>query len=173
MTDKQENILKAALQLFAEQGFDSTSTSKVAKLAGVSEGLIFRHFNNKEGLLSAIMEQGKEKTAVLYSKVMLHDDPKMIIKETLEILFRVDKDDFPFWKLLYALKWNAKIYDASLSNPIKLILIEAFTQLAYEEPEVEAELILVLIDGLAMHLLLKQPQSTEKLKQSIFNKYNI
>ena len=44
MTEKQENILKAALQLFAKEGFYATSTSKVAKLAGVSEGLIFRHF---------------------------------------------------------------------------------------------------------------------------------
>ena len=44
---KKEQILNAALELFANDGFTATSTSKVAKRAGVSEGLIFRHFGNK------------------------------------------------------------------------------------------------------------------------------
>ena len=54
MTQKKENILKAALRLFAEQGYYATSTSKIAKEAGVSEGLIFRHFGNKEKLFSVV-----------------------------------------------------------------------------------------------------------------------
>ena len=37
MTEKQEKILQAALQLFAKEGYHATSTNKVAKLAGVSE----------------------------------------------------------------------------------------------------------------------------------------
>ena len=49
MTEKQKNIVNAALELFAKEGFKSTSTSKVAKKARVSEGLIFRHFKNKDG----------------------------------------------------------------------------------------------------------------------------
>ena len=60
MTDKQLNILKIALQLFANEGFHATSTSRIAKEAGVSEGLIFRHFINKEGLLRAILKQGED-----------------------------------------------------------------------------------------------------------------
>jgi AcrR family transcriptional regulator len=58
--DKKEKILTVALALFSSQGFDSTSTSLIAKKAEVSEGLIFRHFTNKEGLLMAIMEKAKE-----------------------------------------------------------------------------------------------------------------
>ena len=51
MTEKQENILNTALELFAKDGYDATSTSKIAKCAGVSEGLIFRHYGSKDGLL--------------------------------------------------------------------------------------------------------------------------
>jgi len=47
MTEKQERILETALSLFAKDGFSATSTSKVARDAGVSEGLMFRHFENK------------------------------------------------------------------------------------------------------------------------------
>ena len=44
MTNKQQKILSSALKLFAKQGFDATSTRSIAQDAGVSEGLIFRHF---------------------------------------------------------------------------------------------------------------------------------
>ncbi|MFT5243346.1 MAG: AcrR family transcriptional regulator, partial [Psychroserpens sp.] len=43
MTDKKEQILKSALELFANEGVNATSTNKIAKYAAVSEGLIFRH----------------------------------------------------------------------------------------------------------------------------------
>ena len=54
MTNKKEKILLTALELFANEGFKSVTTSKIAKEAGVSEGLIFRHFENKKGLLNAL-----------------------------------------------------------------------------------------------------------------------
>jgi len=44
MTEKQEKIIKSALELFALEGYAATSTRKAAERAGVSEGLIFRHF---------------------------------------------------------------------------------------------------------------------------------
>ncbi|MFT5056181.1 MAG: AcrR family transcriptional regulator, partial [Pseudoalteromonas distincta] len=43
MTDKQVAILQTALELFSKKGFDAVSTNLIAKEAGVSEGLIFRH----------------------------------------------------------------------------------------------------------------------------------
>lgn len=55
MTDKQRAVLDAAISLFAEKGYVATSTSEIAKKAGVSEGLIFKHFGNKEKLLHSIV----------------------------------------------------------------------------------------------------------------------
>ena len=46
MTEKQISILESALELFSSKGFDAVPTSLIAKQAGVSEGLIFRHFKN-------------------------------------------------------------------------------------------------------------------------------
>ena len=103
MTEKQEKILTTALQLFADKGYDATSTSKVAKAAGVSEGLIFRHFGNKEGLLNAIKQYGMEKAALVMGPILEEEDPKKIIKAALEMPFCIPKNQDPFWKLLYAL----------------------------------------------------------------------
>jgi len=48
-------IERAALTLFAEQGVDGVSTKSIAVAAGVSEGLLYRHFTNKDGLARELM----------------------------------------------------------------------------------------------------------------------
>lgn len=44
------------MKLFAERGFSNTSTRRVAREAGVSEGLIFHHFPTKLDLLRGALE---------------------------------------------------------------------------------------------------------------------
>ena len=54
-TVKQEQILAASIQLFAEKGFANTSTAEIAKEAGVSVGTLFNNYKTKETLLLAIV----------------------------------------------------------------------------------------------------------------------
>ncbi len=173
MTERQEKILNAALKLFAEQGFVSTSTSRVAKEAGVSEGLIFRHFENKEGLLDAILIQGQEKVNAMFQSLASISDPKEVIRRVIELPFDIDEEQKVYWKLIYSLKWQAEVYDDTMSTPIKNILIPAFEELNYPNPKAEAETILILIDGLAVAVLLRKPDQIGMIKQSILNKYSL
>lgn len=53
MTEKQRRILEAAIRLFASKGYHATSTSEIAKEAGVAEGTIFRHYKTKKDILIA------------------------------------------------------------------------------------------------------------------------
>jgi len=55
LTEKQSKILLAAIESFSEKGYASTSTSEIAKKAGVAEGTIFRHYKTKKDLLMAIV----------------------------------------------------------------------------------------------------------------------
>jgi AcrR family transcriptional regulator len=57
---RREQILETALKLFAERGFDATSTRQIAKEVGVAEGLIFHYFPTKASLLTAILEDRLE-----------------------------------------------------------------------------------------------------------------
>jgi AcrR family transcriptional regulator len=52
--DRRAAIIKAVRRVFAEKGFDGTTTRELADAAGVSEGLLFKHFPNKEALFSAM-----------------------------------------------------------------------------------------------------------------------
>ncbi len=48
---RREAVLQAARSLFAEKGFDGTSTAEIAERAGVAHGTVFHHFKTKENLL--------------------------------------------------------------------------------------------------------------------------
>lgn len=52
--DNRTKILNAALKLFITQGFDGTSTGKIAKEAEVSNGTLFYYFKTKEELISKL-----------------------------------------------------------------------------------------------------------------------
>ena len=45
-SDKRIAILEATMELVAEQGFDHTPTSQIAKKAGVGMGTVYRSGNN-------------------------------------------------------------------------------------------------------------------------------
>jgi AcrR family transcriptional regulator len=49
-------IVEAAVQLFSRQGFAASSTYEIARLAGLSEVTIFRHFPRKRDLFWAATE---------------------------------------------------------------------------------------------------------------------
>ncbi|WP_102264663.1 TetR/AcrR family transcriptional regulator [Mesobacillus jeotgali] len=55
LTEKQKKIIISAIESFADKGYSATSTSEIAKKAGVAEGTIFRHYKTKKDLLLAIV----------------------------------------------------------------------------------------------------------------------
>ncbi|MEH7494088.1 TetR/AcrR family transcriptional regulator [Neobacillus niacini] len=55
LTDKQKKIIVAAIETFSEKGYAASSTSEIAKKAGVAEGTIFRHYKTKKELLVSIV----------------------------------------------------------------------------------------------------------------------
>lgn len=54
--DRRDAIVMAAAPLFAAKGFDAVTTREVAEAAGVSEALLYRHFDNKADLYRAIQD---------------------------------------------------------------------------------------------------------------------
>ncbi|WLD94795.1 TetR/AcrR family transcriptional regulator [Alkalihalobacillus sp. AL-G] len=113
MTPKQKQILLAAVEVFAEKGYAGTSTSEIAKKAGVAEGTIFRHYKTKKELLLSIVAPVVAKLVAPFvieniRKVIDQDFPsyedflRALIKNRIEFLrshFRVIKifmQEIPF-----------------------------------------------------------------------------
>jgi AcrR family transcriptional regulator len=54
--DRREQIMEAALQVFASKGYSRASNKDIARQAGITPGLIYHYFESKEALLKAIFE---------------------------------------------------------------------------------------------------------------------
>ena len=54
---RQAGLIAAAASLFAAKGFNGTTTKEIARAAGVSEALVFKHFPTKRALYGAILAE--------------------------------------------------------------------------------------------------------------------
>jgi len=61
--EKRERILASAYDEFLEKGYGEASTNIITQKAGISKGLLFRYFGNKEGLYKFLMEESARRIA--------------------------------------------------------------------------------------------------------------
>lgn len=113
LTEAQQRVLDAAVEVFAERGFHGTSTAEIAKRAGVAEGTIFRHFKTKKDLLfgavaplfvrmvTPVMAHGMRELAAAQHP-RLEDFLRALFKNRLEVvvshprLMRIVVQELPF-----------------------------------------------------------------------------
>ena len=70
MTDTKEKILAVALQLFAKDGYEAVSVSKIAEKLGITKGALYKHYENKKDIFNSIvarMSQSDHEIARKYS----------------------------------------------------------------------------------------------------------
>jgi AcrR family transcriptional regulator len=94
--ERSQAIIKAALGLFADKGFDATTTRRLARAAGVSEALLFKHFPTKRALYRAILEyklQEAEQALPLDDSLLSLDDEEFFLHIASHLMRRVDADD--------------------------------------------------------------------------------
>lgn len=99
-----ERILRVAKTLFANRGYEHTSTSSIARQAGSSESQLMKHFGSKAGLLEAIFIQGwKTITAQARASIQPEQSPLQQIESVSAVtLLYLDRD--VELKLLYLLE---------------------------------------------------------------------
>jgi TetR/AcrR family transcriptional repressor of uid operon len=81
--DRRSQILEAALVCFAKRGFHQTSMHDISGEAGISVGLIYRYFENKEAVISAMADRHKTEINEMLDRA--RQAPSLL--ESLEILF--------------------------------------------------------------------------------------
>ncbi|SNX54249.1 TetR/AcrR family transcriptional regulator [Thermoanaerobacterium sp. RBIITD] len=89
----EEKIFESAVDLFCEKGFDRTTTSEIAKKAGVAEGTIFRYFKTKKDILSSIASKAMD---ILTNILVIKPINKIIKsnKKEEEIMYEILRDRY-------------------------------------------------------------------------------
>ncbi|GHA75024.1 TetR/AcrR family transcriptional regulator [Pontibacter akesuensis] len=147
---KKEVILDTALSLFADKGYDATPTSLIAREAGVSEGLIFKHYQNKENLLEAVVKAGYRRITDKSKGLVVEDDPAKLICNILDMPQKLVEDERNFWRMQFRLvdEEISQKHHIRFSHSVMQKLVEAFKKLGYKEPELESEVIMLMVEGL-------------------------
>ncbi|PYL46102.1 MAG: hypothetical protein DMF40_13795 [Verrucomicrobia bacterium] len=81
--DRRSQILDAALVCFAKHGFHQASMHDISAEAGISVGLIYRYFENKEAVIAAMADRHKREIQEVLERA--REAPTLL--ESLEILF--------------------------------------------------------------------------------------
>ncbi len=177
MTDKQVQILQSALILFDDKGYISTSTSAIAKHAGVSEGLIFRHYDSKETLLREILIRGYERIQPHLYSILMESNPRVVIERTIEMPLELLEHKSKDWRLIFSIKFqNLGLYrsindDKKLLDPLFEKVEIALQKLGFKEPKKEARMLFFLVEGLSSHSIKNGPQESLELLDFIKRKY--
>ena len=82
-TDRRTQILDAAVVCFAKRGFHQASMHDISAEAGISVGLIYRYFENKEAVIAAMADRHKQEIHDILERAQQASS----LLESLEIIF--------------------------------------------------------------------------------------
>lgn len=96
LAPSRERVRDAAKALFAERGYESTSTADICRLAGTSQSQLIKHFMNKQGLLEALFEHAWEQinpaVSLAIEKISSPKDKLKILVDMVLTFLEKDKE---------------------------------------------------------------------------------
>ena len=89
MTKRQAEIIDESIKLIADKGIQGLTIKNLSKAIGVSEPAIYRHFENKQGILLGILSIFKDNKEKLFQIIQSSDtNPLMQLKSLFETRFK-------------------------------------------------------------------------------------
>ena len=73
----RQKILDAAMDLFSEVGYPAAGLGEIIERAGMTKGALYHHFDSKEALATAIIEQGDNLTREVFGHVCQSSSPAL------------------------------------------------------------------------------------------------
>lgn len=83
----RDKIQSAAIQLFVQKGFGSTNVQDIADLAGISIGLLYRHYKTKEELFNELVEYSIKGIEAIIDLFEQEHSPKRLIKQFVDEIY--------------------------------------------------------------------------------------
>jgi len=159
-TTRRNQILAAALEIFAADGFDGASISKIAQEAGISKGLMYNYFSSKEELLQEVLLKGiqnmKEIFTLMQDELDTPEELMILIKGTIDMM----QKDPHYYKLYFTLFFQPEAYTI-IKTKYEEILGDLMKDIAFyfekkgdEHPMEKAMVLSALLDGVGLHYLM-------------------
>lgn len=91
--DRKKQLLAHAKQLFVKHGYQDTTTDKIARAAGISEPVLYRHFESKKALFLAVLEEIRQATLLRWKgEVANLKDPLAKLHRIIDLYLGTTRD---------------------------------------------------------------------------------
>ena len=133
----------------------------LASAAGTSVGLIYAHFRSKGALLEEIVQVNMRAVEASFDKAESAAATDERIEQMLHASGVVLREHIDFWKLSYAVQMQPPIVDelgdevGEWLSGIHTAIVRGLRHAGSPEPEVEAEILVGLLDGISQHYVLQ------------------
>jgi len=87
-SERREEILAIAAELFAERGFAATTVREIADSAGILSGSLYHHFDSKESMVEELLRTFLEDITHAYRvEAASGDDPVQVLRTLVRLAF--------------------------------------------------------------------------------------
>lgn len=181
--DKKQQIVEAAIELFATQGYEKTSIASICELANVSKGAVFHHFKNKDELLRGVfirMTDIMNEVSGNVNPLNKELSPKERLVSFLEEIFSsmVDENQKLYYQFDFQVLCNPTVRTVlkDLIEQRYRLAVESFQSILCDIPTanslVDCHMLIAEIDGIALnYLFAKDDYPMDKIKQRFIKKY--
>jgi TetR/AcrR family transcriptional regulator, repressor of fatR-cypB operon len=157
--DTPDEILLAALRLFAQKGFFNTSLTDIAKEAGIkTTSGVYQHFKNKQTIAAALYANIIDSLSISIDDIRrCNKKPSEQLREVVGLLFRLAQDAPDIIEFLFVIKLSEFLPDEKplieTAPFIKIIKIIQAGIKAEEIKNVDPMLVYTLFFGIINHTL--------------------
>jgi len=119
--ERRQEIIRAAMDVFSRSGFSGSTTRKIAERAGISEAMIYSHFQNKEELYAAIIDQKMQESEPLYyplDDMRKQDDERVFATIVSNFMNRYSEDTTFLRLLLFSALEGHELAGMFVSGPV-------------------------------------------------------
>jgi len=162
---RRKQIMDAALELFASEGYSHCSISQLAQHAGISKGLMYNYFDSKEALLKAIIEEGIQDVLNLIDPNMDGRVESHEVEEFIRITFKSIRENLKFWILFINVVLQPPVKEFLAGKPFSSVmerfgpkLLDYFEQMGFEDPMLEMLTFSAMIEGYGVLLVYIFPE---------------
>jgi len=120
--ERRQEIIRAAMEVFARNGFGGSTTREIAENAGISEAMIYNHFRNKEDLYTAIIDEKLQESEPLYyplDAIRNRDDQRVFTTIVSNYLDRHGEDTTFLRLLLFSALEGHELASMFVAGPVR------------------------------------------------------
>lgn len=149
----RDNIIQAALKLFSTKGYHATSTSAIAKEAGIAAGLMYNYFGSKDELLVSIIDRFFEELIISVAKKFNKDDELLNARALIDTFIEHIIEKKEQWNLLISITFQPDISQLCANQVERFYLHQQnifekyFIEKRIEKPKENAEILSIILHG--------------------------